>query len=156
MRKRWRWIVGGIVVLALAIGLWWAINRRLPYKFMEGGHEQSVWIRTGFGPDTTVRSYLVPKSFPDIVELAAAELQAKRWHQVDMGSKTLDVCFSRGVTVDEWLQDSVYIRHPSSSEQGVVVDIATPTNASDRVRIWIDRKIEQLGPPSPRSSAPDP
>lgn len=115
-----------------------------------------MWIRTGFGPDTTVRSYLVPKSFPDIVKLAAAELQPKGWHQVDLGSKTTDVCFSRGVTADEWLQDSVYINHPYASEQGVVVNIATPTNAFDRVRVWIDGKIEQPGPPTPRLPALDP
>lgn len=132
--KRASWWVVGSVVLVLAVGVvGFKLSLARPFDFLGAAPMESLWIRTGFGPDTAVRTYQMDRPFNQVVESVRAEVEPKGWKRYDYSG---DVIFSPHGDIDRQLVESLSIRE-SDSPSRVRVDVARPTTWQDRIALWL-------------------
>lgn len=131
-RARW-WIIGlGCLGLISCLFTTWHASTN-PFDFLGDAEMDSFWIRTGFGPDTAVRTYRMDRPFNQVVESARAEVEPKGWKRYDYSG---DVIFSPHGGIDRQLVESISIRNSDSPAQ-TRVDVARSATLQDRIGLWL-------------------
>ncbi len=144
-RRKWWFIAFGVVLLVACVAMWnW--SERVPYAFMLGAKPSGLWIRTGFGPDTAIKTYLLDEPFDSVVRQAQKEMTALRWRNLNefqswRETKSKDVYFSPRSDIDGWLAESVNISPPKEPSRAVTIEISAPATWNDRFRIWFKKTI---------------